>query len=668
MPAFTLGGTVSGGGNNINNVVIGASGALAGSFSTLSATGDITQSNAAARIAFSSAAGNGGLQNDTASAYALLYGSTHATLAKNVVLNSDSGAVRIKSTGTDIGVFTSTGLEVTGALSATGNTTVGFTGGTALLTGVATSNGFISHYLQNDSAGSSAVTRFMLGNNSSNGAFQMVCYGSNHATLPQVCDLNNANNAALRLLANNAVVAQVNPTSLALGVGISLTGGTSGTGYSFSGSAPATSLTLTSGGDVGVGTAGPVSLLETLASSTGKIGITVSNNNASAGPAYIAFKGYDWVRSAIWHDRANNAPLQFAINPNTTDLTVNGCVVAASFDSSGNLGVGTTSMGRKLNIAAPTAAGIQLQSTGTGARNFSVFATDNNASVQSAFAIFDDTASAYRMIIDSSGNLGLGVTPSAWGSVSYTAMQFANGGSLSAYKASVAPIISLSSNIYFDDTNERYVINGAATQYSQNQGVHSWKIAASGTAGNVVAFTQAMTLDASGNLLVGTTSIISGTNNKIAVESADLANTAGGIAIKNAANTTGGAYMRFANYLDATIGSITQSTSTAVLYNMTSDYRLKTVVGAVTGQGTRIDALQPIEYTWNSNGSRTRGFLAHQFQEVYADSVSGTKDAVDADGKPVYQAMQASTSEVIADLVAELQSLRARVAQLESKP
>jgi hypothetical protein len=41
---------------------------------------------------------------------------------------------------------------------------------------------------------------------------------------------------------------------------------------------------------------------------------------------------------------------------------------------------------------------------------------------------------------------------------------------------------------------------------------------------------------------------------------------------------------------------------------------------------------------------------------------------VDADGKPVYQAMQASTSEVIADLVAELQSLRARVAQLESKP
>ena len=78
-------------------------------------------------------------------------------------------------------------------------------------------------------------------------------------------------------------------------------------------------------------------------------------------------------------------------------------VQAVVINSSGNVGINTTSMGRKLNIADATAAGIQLQSTGTGARNFSVFATDNNASVQSSFAIFDDTASAYRFTIDSSG-------------------------------------------------------------------------------------------------------------------------------------------------------------------------------------------------------------------------------------------------------------------------
>jgi hypothetical protein len=54
--------------------------------------------------------------------------------------------------------------------------------------------------------------------------------------------------------------------------------------------------------------------------------------------------------------------------------------------------------------------------------------------------------------------------------------------------------------------------------------------------------------------------------------------------------------------------------------------------------------------------------LAHEFKTVYPNSVSGDKDAVAADGKPMYQSMQASTSEVIADLVAEIQSLRKRLA------
>ena len=130
-----------------------------------------------------------------------------------------------------------------------------------------------------------------------------------------------------------------------------------------------------------------------------------------------------------------------------------------------------------------------------------------------------------------------------------------------------------------------------------------------------------------------------------------------------ALDSTSGTNIGFYTYSSGAVaaGSITSSGSTT-LYNATSDYRLKTVIGAVAGSGQRIDALQPVEYTWNSDGSHARGFLAHQFQEVYAGSVNGTKDAVDAEGKPVYQSMQASTSEVIADLVAEIQSLRKRLA------
>jgi hypothetical protein len=116
---------------------------------------------------------------------------------------------------------------------------------------------------------------------------------------------------------------------------------------------------------------------------------------------------------------------------------------------------------------------------------------------------------------------------------------------------------------------------------------------------------------------------------------------------------------------NGTVGSISTNAS-LTLYNTTSDYRLKNVIGAVLDSGTRIDMLEPVEYDFKAGG-RTRGFLAHKFAEVYPTSVSGEKDAIDADGKPVYQSMQASSSEVMADLIAEIQSLRKRVSQLESK-
>ena len=105
------------------------------------------------------------------------------------------------------------------------------------------------------------------------------------------------------------------------------------------------------------------------------------------------------------------------------------------------------------------------------------------------------------MRIDSSGNLGLGVTPSAWGSA-WKAFDFSNRGGL----ASGFDETDLNNNVYRTNTGAyTYKETAAATTYNQSGGTHAWYTAPSGTAGNAITFTQAMTLDASGNLGIGTT-------------------------------------------------------------------------------------------------------------------------------------------------------------------
>jgi hypothetical protein len=64
----------------------------------------------------------------------------------------------------------------------------------------------------------------------------------------------------------------------------------------------------------------------------------------------------------------------------------------------------------------------------------------------------------------------------------------------------------LSANANNDGTGWKYVETRPAGQYRIDNNAHAWFTAASGTAGNAISFTQAMTLDASGRLLVGTTS------------------------------------------------------------------------------------------------------------------------------------------------------------------
>ena len=75
------------------------------------------------------------------------------------------------------------------------------------------------------------------------------------------------------------------------------------------------------------------------------------------------------------------------------------------------------------------------------------------------------------------------------------------------------------------------------------------------------------------------------------------------------------------------VGNIaTNGSSTS--YNTSSDYRLKTDAQPMTGASARVQALNPVNFEWLSDGSRVDGFLAHEAQAVVPEAVHGTKDAM----------------------------------------
>ena len=110
------------------------------------------------------------------------------------------------------------------------------------------------------------------------------------------------------------------------------------------------------------------------------------------------------------------------------------------------------------------------------------------------------------MRLDSSGNLGLGVTPSSWDTL-LKAITVTNTAVFSGQTN--AEGMRLGSNWYYN-SGFKYQTTGSASRYDQASGAHIWYQAGSGTAGNAITFTQAMTLDASSRLLIGLTSSLNG--------------------------------------------------------------------------------------------------------------------------------------------------------------
>jgi hypothetical protein len=174
--------------------------------------------------------------------------------------------------------------------------------------------------------------------------------------------------------------------------------------------------------------------------------------------------------------------------------------------TSTGLGLGTSSPGAKLHVAA---SGSQLRLGSTNTAFYWDISREGVVAGNLEFGNASGGALTTRMVLDSSGNLGLGVTPSAWNS-GYKAFVAGgtNGNNQVGGIASGSGITIVSTNYFRSSTpDEVYGGTGFAMKYVQSSGQHQWYTAPSGTAGNAISFTQAMTLDASGSLLVGTTTV-----------------------------------------------------------------------------------------------------------------------------------------------------------------
>lgn len=434
-------------------------------------------------------------------------------------------------------------------------------------------------------------------------------------------------------------------------------------------------------------------------------------------------------------------------------ISYNHSLNAMAFYANGSEQMRLTSTGLGIGTSSPSTYSAKLAVVGT-----SYFAGGASSTEQARFGYTDGTsywgmgrdnvttgnfilnnAGTTVATFSTSGNFGLGMTPSAWtiGKV----MQFGNGASILSY----ANIAYHNANAYFDGS-WRYVANAAAGRVEISDS-HKWFTAPSGTAGNAISFTQAMTLAANGNLSIGpaTASVYQkilasgaagsgsgevdialydstanryfqmvctgGSYNYVGIgssESALYSQSTLTLAVDNNISPSGvikfatggseraridssgnfrvgfgtstpnlymdvnhvtgsitGSSFFVARYNGTQIGDIAQNGTTGVSYNTSSDYRLKENIQPMTGALAKVAQLKPCTYKWKADGSAGEGFIAHELAEVVPACVTGEKDAVDADGNPVYQGID--TSFLTATLTAAIQEQQTIINQLKAR-
>jgi len=335
-----------------------------------------------------------------------------------------------------------------------------------------------------------------------------------------------------------------------------------------------------------------------------------------------------------------------------------GGVEAMRIDSSGNVGIGTSSPASKLEVAGYTnitTGGIKvsgsvtgytnevslggttadssyaISTTGTGTPN--MFFDHRGTSNTGTFTFRVGTGGGTeRMRIDSSGNVGIGTS-----SPSYKLDVSGNG------RVTGDLYVGASTNIIYESSSNLNVRAANALVLSTN------------------GANERMRIDSSGNVMMGVTSPLSSGKFSISFDGS----TRQGQVLRTTIGTTGSTYIQFENSAGSTAGYIIHNGTTTVNYVTSSDYRLKEEITPMTGALAKVAQLKPVTYKWKVDGSDGEGFIAHELAEVCPIAVTRKKDEVDADGNPKYQGVD--TSFLVATLTAAIQEQQALITALTAR-